>query len=279
MANQPHSPLRFSVHVSTVIPCVDYLNNVKEGHTWSPISCTLVYSDSEAVLVITPITIDQTKDLIAWIEKVAPGRKLSYIYVTHGHADHFLGVPQLVERFPEAVVLASRGTIYQIYKPLPNVDTFTPLPDNYEFKLQGRWTFRAIEVGHSDTHDSTVLWVPDLKLAICGAVVYGEVHQNLFEANTKAKREEWIRAVERVEALKPAYVVAGHRRPEDPDAAFHLAYTKKYLMDWGNLLKKSPSEPKELIDAMMKLYPNRFNPMVLFWGARGAFQVPESAGV
>ncbi|OLN85533.1 hypothetical protein CCHL11_05760 [Colletotrichum chlorophyti] len=296
MANS--TPLRFAVHVAPPIPCVDFVNNVPEGHYWSPISCTLVYSDTEAVLVDTPITINQTKDLIAWIEKIAPKRKLSYIYITHGHADHFLGLSQLIQRFPEAVALATKGTIEhikqqlgeeyfantweaffpggQIYKPITEPK---PLPDSNEFKLQGRWLFQAIEVGHSDTFDSTVLWVPDLKLAVCGDVIYGEVHQMLLEANTKSKREEWIRAVEKVEALNPVYVVPGHKKAEEPDGAWHLATTKKYLLDWGDILRKSPKEPQDLAEEMTKLYPNRSNTMPVLWSAGGAFMDQELAKI
>ncbi|GKT46122.1 uncharacterized protein ColSpa_06303 [Colletotrichum spaethianum] len=291
-----HSPLRFAVHVAPPIPCVDFINNVKEGNTWSPISCTLVYSDTEAVLVDTPITIEQTKGLISWIDKVAPNRKLSYIYITHGHADHFLGISQLVQRHPGAVPLATKATIQhikqqledeyfqntweaffpvgQIHKPITRPK---PLPDSNEFKLQGRWVFKAIEVGHSDTYDSSVLWVPDLKLAVCGDAVYGEVHQMLFEANTKSKREEWIRAVEKVEALGPAYVVPGHRKAEEPDGVWHLANTKMYLLNWGYLLRDRPKDPRELYEAMIKLYPNRFNRMPVLWSAKAAFQAPEQA--
>ncbi|KZL63297.1 metallo-beta-lactamase domain [Colletotrichum incanum] len=291
-----HSPLRFAVYVAPPIPCVDFINNVKEGHTWSPISCTLVYSDTEAVLIDTPITIEQTKDLIRWIEKVAPNRKLSYIYITHGHADHFLGISQLVQRYPSAVPLATQATIKhieqqseeeyfnstweaffpggQIYKPITQP---LPLPDSNEFKLQDRWLSKAIEVGHSDTHDSSVMWVPEIKLAVCGDAVYGEVHQMLLEANTKSKREEWIRAVEQVEALDPMYVVPGHKKAEEPDGVWHLANTKRYLLDWGNLLRSSLKEPRELYEAMIKLYPNRFNRMPVLWSAGAAFQVPEKA--
>ncbi|EGU81407.1 hypothetical protein FOPG_10092 [Fusarium oxysporum f. sp. conglutinans race 2 54008] len=291
MATQ--SPLKFAVHVAAPIPCVDFLSNV-EGNTWSPISCTLVYSDTEAVLVDTPITINQTNDLITWIEKVAPNRKLSYIYITHGHADHFLGLSQLIQRFPEAVALATRATIQhieqqldeeyfantwrtffpggQIYEPITRPK---PLQDSNEFRLQDRWLFKAVEVGHTDTYDSTVLWVPDLKLAVCGDVIYGDVHQMLLEANTKSKREEWIHAVEQVEALGPIYVVPGHKRPEEADGAWHTSLTKKYLEDWGELLRNSPSGPQELYENMVKLYPNRFNRMPLLWSAGNALKVPE----
>ena len=291
-------PLRFAVHVAPPIPCVDFINKVDKGHTWSPISCTLVYSETEAVLVDTPITTNQTRDLIAWIETVAPNRTLSYIYITHGHADHFLGLTQLLQRWPGAVPLATEATIAhiehqldektftntweaffpggQIFKPITKPK---PLTGSNEFHLQSRWLFQAVEVGHSDTYDSTILWVPDLKLAVCGDVVYGDVHQMLLEANTKPKREEWIRAVEKVEALNPVYVVPGHRKAEESDGAWHLAYTKKYLLDWGRILRASPKDPEELYTEMIKLYPHRFNRMPVLWNAGGAFQVPERSRV
>lgn len=113
--------------------------------------------------------------------------------------------------------------------------------------------------------------MPDLKLAVCGDVVYGQVHQMLFEANTKAKREEWIRAVEKVEALNPTYVVPGHRRSEEIDGVWHLAFTKKYIEDFGKIIETNPKGPKEIINSMLTLYPERFNPAALILSAMGAF--------
>lgn len=66
------SGLRSAVYVVPPLP-------IAGGGLWSPISCTLVYSEQEAVLVDTPITIKQTEVLIEWIERIAPGRNLRYI--------------------------------------------------------------------------------------------------------------------------------------------------------------------------------------------------------
>ncbi|KAF2971710.1 hypothetical protein GQX73_g1777 [Xylaria multiplex] len=286
--------LRSAVYIAPPIPVIRPPPVPSTGG-WSPISCTLIYSAREAVLVDTPISINQTKDLIKWIEKIAPNRKLSYIYITHGHGDHFFGIPLLLERFPEAVAIATRGTVKhmqqqieepyysetweyrfpgQIARPFKLAQAL-PESSGGTFKLENRWVFEAIECGHADTYDSTVLWVPDLKLAVCGDVVYGQVHQNLFEANTKAKREEWVRAIEKVEALNPAYVVPGHRQPEEIDGIWHLASTKKYIEDFGHVLEGDPKDAAEVFSEVTKLYPDRYNPNALRLSSFGVFNVPK----
>jgi glyoxylase-like metal-dependent hydrolase (beta-lactamase superfamily II) len=281
------SELRAAVYVAAPAP---FMSPVSKGEgLWSPIACTLIYSDKEAVLVDTPITIKQNDELIAWIKNIAPGRKLSYIYITHGHGDHFFGIPQLIKEFPEAIPVATAATVGhmekqigdqifqvmweprfpgQIYRPQM---VSKPLPPSNSFKLADKWIFEAIECGHSDTVDSTALWVPDLRLAVCGDVVYGQVHQMLAEANTKAKREEWIRAVEKIEALNPLYVVPAHSQAGEIMATWHLTNTKKYIVDFGKALETA-KEPKDLIAEMNKLYPDRFNQMPLVFSAIKAFE-------
>lgn len=287
--------LRAAVYVAPPIPVVPPGGKGTPGF-WSPISCTLIYSATDAVLVDTPITIKQTEELIAWIKRIAPGRKLAYIYITHGHGDHWFGIPQLVKEFPEAVPIATAGTLEhmeeqisdkvfpgmwgerfpeQIYKPF---QLAKPLPPINEFKLANRWLFQAIECGHSDTWNSTALWVPELKLAVCGDIVYGQVHQMLAEANTRAKREEWLRAVEKIEELNPMYVVPGHCQAEEIMGTWHLANTKKYIVDFGKVVQTA-NDRKEIIKAMSELYPDRFNPGALIRSAIGAFDVPRESRI
>ena len=56
-----------------------------------------------------------------------------------------------------------------------------------------------------------------MRLAVCGNVVYGDVHQQLRYAKTKAQRNEWIKAIEMVEALKPKMVIPGHKKADELD--------------------------------------------------------------
>jgi glyoxylase-like metal-dependent hydrolase (beta-lactamase superfamily II) len=287
------SELRAAVFCAAPVPFTSPVSNSKG--LWSPIACTLIYSEHEAVIVDTPITIKQNEELIAWIKNIAPGRKLSYIYITHGHGDHFFGIPQLVKAFPGAVPVATAATVRHMaqqvtdevfkamWEPRFPGEIQLPLmisqalPPSNEFKIDDRYVFQAIECGHSDTVDSTALWVPDLKLAVCGDVVYGQVHQMLAEANTQAKREEWIRGIEKIEALNPLYVVPAHSQSGEMMGTWHLANTKKYITDFGKVLATA-KEPKDVIAGMNEIYPDRFNPAPLLLSAIKAFEGLKEAG-
>ena|SRR5258708_2029323 len=76
---------------------------------WSPMSSTLIYGPTEAVLIDTPLTIKQTEALADWVERF--GKKLSSIYITHRHGDHWFGTRPLTERFPGVSVYATEGTL------------------------------------------------------------------------------------------------------------------------------------------------------------------------
>jgi glyoxylase-like metal-dependent hydrolase (beta-lactamase superfamily II) len=131
------------------------------------------------------------------------------VYITHGHGDHWFGISVLKKRWPNLRALATRATVEQMktqlapenfqdiwLKLFPGGQIYEPaelaeVMKTDIFELEGH-IFRAIEVGHTDTIDTTVLHVPDLNLVVAGDVVYGDVHQYFGEADTTAKREEWI---------------------------------------------------------------------------------------
>jgi hypothetical protein len=50
------------------------------------------------------LTKDESRALAAWV--VATGKNVTAIFVTHAHGDHFFGAPAVLERFPDAKVVA-----------------------------------------------------------------------------------------------------------------------------------------------------------------------------
>lgn len=104
------SPLHWDVFVAPSISYVSsYLPPREKQAMWSPISTTLIYGTKDAVLVDTPITIEQTDALMAWI--AASGKNLTTIYITHGHGDHWFGIGALLDRFPKARAVATTDVV------------------------------------------------------------------------------------------------------------------------------------------------------------------------
>ena len=105
VGNRNSSPLNWDVFVTPGIPIAT--NDLPPGVNqamFQAIASTLIYGRRDAVLVDTFMTIKQAADLVEWIS--ASGKNLTTIYITHGHGDHWFGIGTLLERFPNAKVVA-----------------------------------------------------------------------------------------------------------------------------------------------------------------------------
>jgi glyoxylase-like metal-dependent hydrolase (beta-lactamase superfamily II) len=103
------SLLQADVHVSSRLPLA--IKRLGESSSFSPISCALIHGDAEAVLVDTPISVSQTEDLVSWIKETASGKELRYVYITHGHGDHWFGIAVIRKHWPNLRALATPGTV------------------------------------------------------------------------------------------------------------------------------------------------------------------------
>ena len=98
--------LGWDVFLAPSIPAITSdLPPGEKRRPWPPISSTVISGERDAVLVDTPITVEQAQALANWV--VASGKNLTTIYATHGHGDHFFGTSTVLERFPGA--RSSRG--------------------------------------------------------------------------------------------------------------------------------------------------------------------------
>jgi glyoxylase-like metal-dependent hydrolase (beta-lactamase superfamily II) len=236
----------------------------------SPVSSTLIYGDERAVLVDPPFTRDQIRRVEDWIED--SGKTLSHIYATHGHGDHWFGTDLLLQRFPAAIAYATEGTIAKMHEQAtvgraqmwdvdfpgqipPSPVVYQPIPAD-GIELEGQ-RLQAVEVGHTDTDDTTVLHVPSIGLVVAGDVAYNGVHQYLLES-TGGGIELWLAALDTVAALRPRAVIAGHKNKDLPDDPAIIDQTRQYLLDAQRLLADKRS-PREYFDTMIALYPDRLN--------------------
>jgi glyoxylase-like metal-dependent hydrolase (beta-lactamase superfamily II) len=169
-------------------------------------------------------TVAEAEALANWV--ALHNRNLETIYITHAHFDHFFGLSVLLDRFPMARAIATPKTVNAMQM------SFTPpverlarrlfpgqlatkfvAPEAYEhdtFTLEGH-ELRIIEQGHTDSPDTTSLHVPSIGLIVAGDVVYNQCRMYVGDT-TPESRKNWIAALDRLAALDPEIVVAGHKK-------------------------------------------------------------------
>jgi len=270
--------LGYDVFIAEPIPqnVTDLVPN-GDRRMFSPLSVTLIHGVNDAVLVDPPLTVEQTAAVGDWI--AASGRNLTHIIVTHGHGDHWFGAPTLAERFG-ATVVATVGTIEQMHRnvamrgafwdalfpgqiPASPVTAVTAPGDRID--LEGH-ELAIVDVGHTDTDDTSIVHVPDLGLVVAGDVLYNGVHQYLREA-AGGGLDAWRNAIEVVAALRPRSAVSGHKNKTlDDDANRIIADTRRYL-DTADELLTQEHDAHAFFWAMLQRFPDHLNPGALWSGA------------
>ena len=274
--------LRWDVFLAPSIPAItsDLPPGEKE-RPWPPISSTLISGERDAVLVDTPITVEQSRALVNWV--AARGKNLTTIYATHGHGDHFFGASTILERFPgsrfvtrpEVIEImrqqASPESLATFWNPrFPGqISSHLAIAEELSgnvINLEGH-DLVSVPLGFTDTANTTCLQVPSIGLIVAGDAAYNGVHLHLSESPHQQKRQEWIAALDKMESLKPRAVIAGHKRVGNDDSPRIIGETRKYIRDFERLAMQTKTA-RELYDEMLKLYPDWINRGALWSSVR-----------
>ena len=277
------SNLHWEVFVTSGIPIVTRDRPVGIRETFfQAMASTLIYGDNDAVLVDAYMTTKQASALADWV--ASKGKNLTTIYITHGHGDHWFGVGTLLERFPNARVVATPNTVKVMHQnaspealngawkagfpgQIPDKLVIAEELKETVIDLEGN-ALVVVELGHTDTDHTTCLHIPSIGLVVAGDAAYNDVHLYLAESNAQ-KRQEWISALDKIESLKPRAVIASHKRPENDDNPRIIEETRQYIRDFDRLVERTKTA-QELYDKMLELYPNRVNPGWALWSSARA---------
>jgi glyoxylase-like metal-dependent hydrolase (beta-lactamase superfamily II) len=249
---------------------------------WSPMSSTLIAGEEEGILVDTLVTFDQVDALAEWVKGF--GKRITGVYVTHGHQDHWIGLARLQEHFPDARGIATEEVVgrarFEVEDPgvstywktifageLPEVPVLPEVLPDPEFTLEGQ-VLRAVSVGQGDTEHSSVLHVPSAAAVAGGDVVYNGVHMMTAETDDAA-REDWIASLDKVAGLEPRIVIAGHKSVGASDEPTCITATQQYLRDFTRIVHEQEAAA-DIVAAMLELHGDRDNPRVLWHAARTA---------
>jgi glyoxylase-like metal-dependent hydrolase (beta-lactamase superfamily II) len=274
--------LGWDVFLAPSIPAItDELPPGEKERPWPPISSTLIFGERDAVLVDTPITVEQARALANWV--VASAKNLTTIYATHGHGDHFFGTSTVLERFPGARFVARPEVIKVMRQQASPESLATFWNPRFPGQISSHLTIAeeltgnvinleghdlvSVPLGFTDTASTTCLHVPSIGLIVAGDAAYNGDHLHLSESPDQQKRKEWIAALDKMESLKPRAVIAGHKRVGNDDSPRIIGETRKYIRDFERLAMQTTTA-QELYDEMLKLYPDWINRGALWSSVR-----------
>jgi len=247
------------------------------------VTSTLIYGPTEAILVDAQFHNSQATKLADQIE--ATGRHLKAILITHPDDDHYLGLAVLRQRFPETPIYLTATALSEFkrtsarflagqrsYLPAEAPDSLpTPavLPSTH-LTVDGA----AVEVvtdlqGDAFVASNSFVWVPSLRAVVAGDIVFNGVHVWLANSNQRT-RAAWRRSLDRIAALHPRIVVAGHKKSVDtadsPDA---VEFMRGYLAAFDKAIGPA-TNADELVAAMKQRYPDLGMPLFLNYASREA---------
>ncbi len=273
--------LRWDVLVAPAEPLP--ANDLAPGENarfWSPISTTLILGERDAVLVDALLTVGQARNLAEWI--TTRGKNLAAVYITHGHGDHWFGLGTVLDRFPDARAFALPSVIEQMrvgstpeffesfWRPrfdgkLPRDLVFPEPLEDHTIDLDGH-ELVVVELGHTDTDQTSCLHVPEIGLVVAGDAAYNDVHLYLAESDAQ-KRRDWIAALDTIESLHPKSVIAGHQRAGRHDGPEIIEETRQYIRDFDAVAEMT-NTAQDLYDQVLALHPDRINPDALWISAQ-----------
>ncbi len=278
----PAVPIRATVFTGRWpnIPVGDY-PGIPTGK-FSPTTATLVSGATEVVLIDALYLKDDVQDLGDLIERT--GKKLTTIYITHDHADHYLGFGPLLERFPDARCVALPHVIESMKETMEFQteqwrmlfgDTCVasgPIPDPLEgdtLYVDGS-PLHIIEVKQADIHPTSIVHIPEIDVVVAGDSIYNEIHQ-MLGLSAPEEWQDWLETVDIVEKLRPRMIVAGHRRPDGDDYAVDtmIAKTRSYIHDFTAAYEVA-KDAEELVAIMISKYPDYGNLWTLQYSAMSA---------
>ena len=239
----------------------------------------IIEGTHEVMLVDAQLTKTSAEKVLQEIREIK--KPLYIIYITHEHADHFLGLQVFREAYPGVRIIANSAVTDRINKvyqekidkwkkilgsgATSQVVAIEKFDSNFiEFENSKIELLRDVQ---GDTDENTMLWIPGQRVLISGDVLFNDMHVYTAETDSKA-REKWLKSLQEIRELKPSVVIPGHSKVGAPlDAATAVDFTENYLLAFDEELKKA-KDTDSFINTMKERFPSAGLLLALERGAK-----------
>lgn len=242
------------------------LDAYNPGHeAMFPVSSVLVTGQHDAILVDAQFGKSQAEKLVEKIRN--SGKKLTYIYISHGDPDYYFGLETMKAAYPDAKIVATPQTVAHIQETMagklafwgPKMGADAPKSTIVPTVLAGdSLTLEGQQLKvmglESRQPERTFVWIPSLKAVIGGVVLFNNQHVWMADTQTAQSHTDWLDTLQRIEKLKPKVVVPGHSLPGASTAKQSAGFTAAYIKAFDTETAAA-SDSAALIAAMKRRYP------------------------
>ena len=247
----------------------------------------IILGEKQAVLIDAQWKPSDARQVATMIADA--GRELTHIFITHGHPDHYWGVQAILEKFPQAKVLARQGTRDEIanqfaakwlhWQPMMGKDMpLEPvIPDVFsadKFLLEGV-EIRLIDLPANEVEHSVAYYVPSRQALIVGDLIFSRMHSYFADLNNPSG---WIEALQLVKTAGPIKTVYPGHGPNGGSGLIDEAI--RYMQVYQSYARPGVPLP-EIINGMTRDFPDYEGEMLLWWTRGPGFGIfgPRSLGV
>jgi glyoxylase-like metal-dependent hydrolase (beta-lactamase superfamily II) len=234
------------------------------GFNGYDVNSTMISGEKDMLVIDPQFSLSEAHRLAA--EILESKKNLVTIYVTHPHPDHLFGLAVLHQAFPSARIVALPATVAGAKTGWPARQKFwfptygnnIPGPDPVlpeelsapVLTLEGE-EFPITGGVQGDGPGNSFVFIPSLKAVLAGDTVFDHVY---FGIPRDKAREDWMKTLDQIAALKPAIIVPGHEGPGATRDLAAIAFMKKYIADWDANVAAS-KDPAEMRARVLKQYP------------------------
>jgi glyoxylase-like metal-dependent hydrolase (beta-lactamase superfamily II) len=256
---------------------------------------TLLYGERDAILIDASQLLSDGHRMVA---EIIPMRKrLTHVYVSHFHPDHYFSLGVMQHAFPEAELVALPSVVRDIaFSSAHKIDTWSidrfgadtpgrvviPMPltaprlelEGEEILLSDDW--------EGDSINNTAVWVPSARVLCATDIAFQNWNVWFIEAGVE-RRVKWRAALERLKQFDARVVIPGHcdqaildvldRAGGDTSRTYTscIDWTREYVDFYEEVYATAKTGP-ELVSRIRARYPDvRGNDFTVEWQARLLF--------